>query len=329
MLLAFVLALGLAATFVGLLQSPRLAGLVLDVPNERSLHDRPIPRTGGIGLFLAATVSWLVLTWTGAAGASLQPLAALTCALACLFLIDDVRGLAVGVRLGAQLLAASIFVIAASAAYPLLLLPFLIVGIVWSANLYNFMDGSNGLAGGMAVTGFGTYAVAAHLAGNPDIAVASIVVTGAAAGFLVWNFDPARIFLGDAGSIPLGFLAATLGITGWHSGAWPFWLPLLVFSPFVADACVTLVKRALRGERLSQAHKTHYYQRLVQMGWSHRRLALVEYALMVTAGASALLVRDAHPVTVTGLLLTWVAVYTAIALIVDRRWAYWCGVLDR
>jgi UDP-N-acetylmuramyl pentapeptide phosphotransferase/UDP-N-acetylglucosamine-1-phosphate transferase len=320
----------LAALIVRLLWSERLARLVLDVPNERSLHVRPTPRTGGIGLMCAAAAVGLWATFAGpviagaggaiAIEASTHVAAALAASLAALFLVDDVRGLAVPLRFGAQLAAAAVLVWQ-TGPYAWLLMPCLAVGIVWSANLYNFMDGANGLAGGMTVIGFAVYGIAAHAAGAADLALAAAIVAGSSAGFLVWNFgSAARIFLGDAGSIPLGFLAAAIGILGWRRGVWPFWFPALVFSPFAIDASLTLLQRWLRGERLSQAHKSHYYQRLVRTGWSHRRLAIAAYALMAAAATSALVLRTAHPVTVIGSLLAWGVAYAALAVAIDSRW---------
>lgn len=326
-LLLAAAAFALSLATVRIVASGPLARLVLDIPNDRSLHERPVPRTGGLGLMLAAAALWLALVASGSTGvagkSALLPLTLplLTFLLAAVFLVDDVRGLPVRVRLGVQLAAAVAFLWSAGLDLPLLLAPLVALGIVWSVNLYNFMDGSNGLAGGMAVSGFGAYAVAAWAAGSIEIAVAAAIVAGAAGGFLVWNFGRAIIFLGDAGSIPLGFLAAAIGIVGWQRGLWPFWLPPLVFSPFVVDACLTLVHRWRRGERLSQAHKSHYYQRLVRMGWSHRRLALAEYALMLAAAGSALVLRTAGPLVVAVALSGWVAVYAVLALVVDRHWA--------
>ena len=313
-LLAALTSFALALVIVRLLCSKRLARLVVDVPNDRSLHTLPTPRTGGLGLMLAAALAW----WIFAAG-TLPVVAGLAGLLALVFLIDDVCGLPVLPRFGAQFATAIAFV-TLSGPYPALLSPLLILGIVWVCNLYNFMDGSNGFAGGMSVFGFASYAIAAYLSGAGDVALVVAIVAGAAAGFLMWNFDPARIFLGDAGSIPLGFLAAAIGVIGWRRGVWPFWLPLLVFAPFVIDATVTLIQRARRHEKVWEAHRTHYYQRLVQSGWSHRQLAVAAYAVMAAASASALALRNAHPVAVIALLLAWAAVFAGIALAIDYRW---------
>ncbi len=308
-LAAFVL----AAALVRALCSERLAGLVLDIPNDRSLHVRPVPRTGGVGLMLAVA---LVLLASGA-GPSAVVIPAL--GLAALFLADDVKGLPVAVRFGAQFIAALVF-LAWTGPYAVLLLPLLAIGIVWSINLYNFMDGSNGLAGGMAVIGFSAYALGAHAAGGTDLALLSAVVAGAAAGFLVWNFDPARIFLGDAGSIPLGFLAAAIGVLGWQRGLWPFWFPGLVFATFIVDSGLTLAKRLIHRENPLKAHCSHYYQRLIRMGWSHRHLALKAYALMAATAVTALFFRTAPPGFALAALVLWGVAIGALVVGVDRRW---------
>ena len=99
------------------------------------------------------------------------------------------------------------------------------VAITWMLNLYNFMDGSDGLAGGMTLIGFGTYGAIAWSAGNESFAMINFCIAAAARAFLLFNFHPARIFMGDMGSIPLGFLAAVLGLAGWINGDWPLWLP--------------------------------------------------------------------------------------------------------
>lgn len=312
-LVAALVACALAGVLVRVLLSDRLAGLVLDVPNDRSLHARPVPRTGGVGLMAGAAAT--LLAYSGGPRSVVIP----ALLLAVVFLFDDVRGLPVLTRFVAQFAAAVAFV-ATSGPFALWLLPVFVLGIVWSINLFNFMDGSNGLAGGMAVFGFAAYSIAAAVAGDLQLALLSAVLAGAAVGFLVWNFDPARIFLGDAGSIPLGFLAATIGVLGWDRGLWPFWFPVLVFATFVVDSGLTLAKRLVHRENPFQAHRSHYYQRLIRMGWSHRQLALAAYGVMATTSLSALLLRNSSPTAQAIGLVIWAIVFAAIALVVDVRW---------
>jgi UDP-N-acetylmuramyl pentapeptide phosphotransferase/UDP-N-acetylglucosamine-1-phosphate transferase len=174
-------------------------------------------------------------------------------------------------------------------------LVFLALAVAWITNLYNFMDGSDGLAGGMSMIGFATYAWAAVQDGDVGLAVLCVALSAASAGFLARNFPPARIFLGDVGSIPLGFLAASLGLLGWRNDHWPLWFPLLVFGPFVADATITLLRRAARAQAVWRPHREHYYQRLVQAGFGHAGTALIEYAAMLACAAIALLGRSQEP----------------------------------
>jgi UDP-GlcNAc:undecaprenyl-phosphate/decaprenyl-phosphate GlcNAc-1-phosphate transferase len=189
---------------------------------------------------------------------------------------------------------------------------------VWMTNLYNFMDGSDGLAGGMAVFGFSMYGIAALMGDNQILAMLDFSIVAAALGFLCYNFPPARVFMGDAGSIPLGFLAAAMGLWGWQQGIWPEWFPVLVFSPFVVDASATLVKRLLRGAKVTEAHREHYYQRAIQMGWGHRNVALIEYIMMLGVGISALWsLQQTFPCQ---LFLVWGCIYGVVMLSLDLAW---------
>jgi UDP-N-acetylmuramyl pentapeptide phosphotransferase/UDP-N-acetylglucosamine-1-phosphate transferase len=308
---SFAVAVGTLSWLVG----GRMRELAMDRPNERSLHARPIPRTGGLAI-MAGVVAGCVLV-------PKLPWAALLLALALglLSFADDLRSLPISIRFAAQLAAAGVFTLLNLAPLPQVLwaLP-VVLGIVWVANLYNFMDGSDGLAGGMAVIGFGCLALAAVKGGDLGIATLCAVLAAASLGFLVHNFPPARVFMGDAGSVPLGFLAATLGYLGWGRGLWPAWFPVLVFSPFVVDATVTLAKRALRGEKFWQAHKQHYYQRMVQIGLGHTRTALLEYGLMLAAGASALVALRADAETQWILVAAWAVGYALLMMLFDALW---------
>jgi UDP-N-acetylmuramyl pentapeptide phosphotransferase/UDP-N-acetylglucosamine-1-phosphate transferase len=144
--------------------------------------------------------------------------------------------------------------------------------------------------------------------------------SASSAAFLIFNFPPARSFMGDTGSVPLGFLAAAIGSKGWVDGVWPGWFPFMVFSPFIVDATITMLKRMFAGARFWKAHRDHYYQRLVRMGWTHRRLALVEYMLMLCVGVSALLALDLAPALQIVSVAVWLVIFIALMLVVDRRW---------
>lgn len=181
--------------------------------------------------------------------------------------------------------------------------------LVWMVNLYNFMDGMDGFAGGMAVFGFGALAVLGWQAGHPTFSQLSAIIAAASAGFLVLNFPPARIFMGDVGSATLGFLAGALSIWGVQEAVFPFWVPILIFSPFVADATVTLIKRLVRGEKVWEAHRSHYYQRLVRLGWGHKKTVLFQYLLMLGCAVTAIWAVHGSAKQQWFAIIGWTAVY--------------------
>jgi UDP-N-acetylmuramyl pentapeptide phosphotransferase/UDP-N-acetylglucosamine-1-phosphate transferase len=164
---------------------------------------------------------------------------------------------------------------------------------------------------------------AATISTHPDfpLAAASVAIAGAALGFLLFNFNPARIFLGDAGSIPLGFLAGALGYWGWFRGVWPFWFPGMAFLPFIADASVTLLKRLARGEKFWQAHREHYYQRMIRTGLSHAKTAWIWYSLMATGIMIACFSLALSFVLQWIVVACWCLVLACAGLCVDRRWS--------
>ncbi|SAK70597.1 glycosyl transferase family protein [Caballeronia hypogeia] len=290
--------------------------LATDIPNERSLHERPTPRVGGWGIVPVAVVALFAIA------PSMWLIAACAVFLAAVSQIDDRRGLPARVRFAAHIVAVAVVIAAHPAGVPwwvLVLVGFL---MVWLINLYNFMDGSDGLAGGMALFGFGGYALAALAGPAPqaDLGLACAAIAGAAVGFLTLNFHPARIFLGDAGSIPLGFLAGALGYWGWQRGVWPVWFPALVFAPFIADASVTLLRRLSRGEKFWQAHREHYYQRMVRLGVGHARTALAWYLLMLAGIILANWALRFSLAAQWSAVAGWAVVVMAAGLVVDACW---------
>ena len=293
----------------------RFGRFALDEPNARSLHERPVPRTGGIAALIGAAVS------LGFGAAQLWLPALLALALAVVSFLDDLYSLPTAARLGAHVAAGTLLVCYMLGPMHPVEMAVLILALAWITNLYNFMDGSDGLAGGMATIGFGAYALAGWLSGHTALAALCVGLSAASAAFLAHNLHPARIFLGDVGSIPLGFLAGALGIVGWRDDVWPLWFPVLVFAPFIADATVTLLKRLLRAERVWQAHRDHYYQRMVLMGLGHRGTAWTGYGVMIVCAGAALLGRNQAPWLQASAFFGASALLAAMAVWIDLRWA--------
>ena len=328
-LIVFATLLTFATTFAlaRYLSQPGSRLRILDRPNDRSLHLQPTPRTGGLAILGGGlTGNTLINLFSPAIGSHLAMLLGLV-SLAAVSFFDDRRGISVRMRIlahvGAAFSLVSVYIPDSlelpGLALPLAVwvaIPLTLLFIVWMINLYNFMDGMDGFAGGMAVIGFSTLA----WLGRADAGFVAIclIVAAASAGFLVHNFPPAKIFLGDTGSTALGFLAAACSLWGSKAGLFPFWVALLVFSPFIVDATVTLLRRLLRGEKVWEAHRTHYYQRLVLLGWGHRRTVLVEYALMLACAGSALLAVCLPPIGQLALTLGWVLIYSLLMRGVGR-----------
>ncbi len=340
LLLAVVSAFLIVALATWYLVSPRAWLNVLDHPNERSLHDTPVPRTGGIAIVLAVALVLAGSYLTAQISLSIGWFAVAALLVVAVSLIDDRRGLALRYRLIVHLVTATLLAYTGlhvagevwpggQPAWPWWMSRFLaVLVIVWMINLYNFMDGMDGFAGGMAVIGFGALGVQGWLVGANEYALINLVIVAAAGGFLVFNFPPARIFMGDTGSATLGLLAATMALWGARDEVLPLWVSLLVFSPFIVDATMTLFRRISHGERFWQAHKSHYYQRLVQMGWGHRKTVLAEYALMAACAGSALVAVRSVPAIQWGIIIFWAVVYAILMIWVDQRWSRHCRNLQ-
>ncbi|MEQ9330873.1 glycosyl transferase [Thalassobaculum sp.] len=282
---------------------------VLDRPNERSSHTAPVPRGGGLAVVAAIAVGWVWLLAADAeAGRWLAPLS-VALALAALSFVDDLRSLGAGVRLGAQALAVAVGLWAldghgalAAFAPAWIDLPLTALGWLWFVNLYNFMDGIDG------ITGTETVSIGLGLAGLAVLGIApaavlgpALVLVAAAAGFMVWNWHPARIFLGDVGSVPLGYLLGLLLVVvaggegegeggGGATVAGGLVAALLLPLVYLVDATLTLGRRLARGENPARAHREHVYQRAVIAGASHSAVCLrIAAANLVLVGLACFL----------------------------------------
>jgi UDP-N-acetylmuramyl pentapeptide phosphotransferase/UDP-N-acetylglucosamine-1-phosphate transferase len=300
-ILAFLLPLGATALGVRLLLPWLRARAVLDHPNERSSHKHPTPRGGGIVVVAVLVAAfWVIQVATDAPLWRLALLTAALLALAAISWFDDRRGAPVWLRLLVQLIAIGIGLVAIGIE-PLaqrLGVPAWLLGIplalawMWFVNLYNFMDGIDGITGvETACIGVGLVALAVVTLGSvAGQALMGLALAGAAIGFLVWNWHPARIFLGDVGSVPLGYIVGGLLIQAVVAGHWAAALILPLY--YLADATIVLLARALSGQKPWEAHKSHFYQRAHQGGLSHGQvsacIAAVNVVLIALAAAAAL-----------------------------------------
>jgi UDP-N-acetylmuramyl pentapeptide phosphotransferase/UDP-N-acetylglucosamine-1-phosphate transferase len=306
-----------AALLAWLLTRARGRWRVLDIPNERSLHTQPTPRTGGVAMLAGAGAGMFTAWQQGYAVADTSTIVAIL-TLALLSLVDDRHNLGAGLRLLVQaVVVAALLYFNRLPDMPVMLLPVALLFLVWMINLYNFMDGMDGFAAGMAGIGFGTYALLAWQAGHMEFALGCAVIAAAAVGFLLLNFPPARLFMGDSGSTVLGLLAGLVILQAHVAGILPLWLGMLVFSPFIVDASITLAARVLRGERFWMPHKTHYYQRLVQLGWGHRRTVLAEYTLMMVCSGTAVVAAGKTIYVQTSIITVWSIIYLLIMRLIS------------
>jgi UDP-N-acetylmuramyl pentapeptide phosphotransferase/UDP-N-acetylglucosamine-1-phosphate transferase len=246
---------------------------ILDLPNERSSHVRPTPRLGGIGLVCGVVAGCLLPMGAGTSDPGrLGLVLAIASGLAAVSLLDDLRGLSAQVRLVLHAAAGALTVwgldvvpraLAAGASEPLAL-AFGALAAIWIVafvNAFNFMDGIDGIAAGQALVAGVGWLVVAAVVGDAVVIRLAAAVAGASAGFLILNWSPARLFMGDVGSAFLGYLLAAVPLAGGDPVGLAAPALLLVW-PFLFDTAFTLVRRARRGERLLDAHRSHLYQRL-------------------------------------------------------------------
>ena len=306
--------------------------------NERSLHQQPTAGSGGLAILSSLIVGLLIIhlffnefllplyrhspvLWYFYAGALL---------LATVSFIDDQREISPLWRLLTHIVVAYILLIPSELYYsqfPITILPDnlwvqqLLYGffVVWMINLYNFMDGMDGFAGGMSVFGFGTLAIAGWLSGQQDFAIIATLIVMSNLGFLKYNFPPAKIFMGDVGASTLGYLAAGLILWANDRNVLPLWSGLLAFSPFIIDATVTLLIRISRKEKIWQAHKTHHYQQCVETGWTHKKTVLSSYLLMTACSLSALATLWVSIFGQWLLFITWGLIYSGLIFFIRRK----------
>jgi UDP-N-acetylmuramyl pentapeptide phosphotransferase/UDP-N-acetylglucosamine-1-phosphate transferase len=297
---------------------------ILDIPNHRSSHSRPTPRGGGLVIVAVTLVAGVgYAAWHPAQWSLLAYLLGMS-VIALVGWVDDLRSIPYRVRFVCHIFAALLILVALGLSHAFVsspvpwwaAAPVLMIWLVGLTNVYNFMDGIDGLDGGQAVAAACWWLVIGTLLGMPAIATLALAVAASSAGFLLHNWSPARIFMGDVGSTSLGYTFAVLPLLSWQlSGQWSMLIGgALVVWPFIFDGGLTIIRRALRGENIFQAHRSHLYQRLVIGGWRHSTVSAlyIVYALVCAVCAFALVVGGWHwsvsliPIGLGAVLFWWV-----------------------
>ncbi len=320
-----ILAGALSWFLIGRTRTALLRHQLLDHPNERSSHTQATPRGAGLGLLAALLPAWLVLAVLmppqGEASDIVRwliPASALV--LAAVSFIDDLRGLSQLVRFLLQAVAVVAAVqFLSGAVFQGLLGPIFDTALaaivwLWFINLFNFMDGIDGIAGVEAAgIGIGIYAIGVAFMPVAAGYGQALTIAAAMAGFLVWNWHPARIFLGDVGSIPLGFLLGWLLLDLAASGLWQAALILPLY--YLADASLTLGRRLLRGAVIWRPHREHCYQIALRRGRNHSTVAgAVALANAVLVGLAFIAASPSSTPIVPWLMLAAAAIVVALLM---------------
>lgn len=296
---------------------------ILDLPNKRSLHQNPKPRTGGVAILAGIYLAVGCLAMSYSFPIPLARVAFGGLVIAVVSFVDDCYGVSPLLRLLSHLFATSLVVV------PYLSLPFfelpglhwqwthgtalllVTLFLTWMLNLYNFMDGMDGFVAGVTVIGLSVFAFMGWRAGDMAFTLVNLIVAAATLGFWCFNYPPAYIFMGDVGACSLGFFVGILGLWGCEEAIFKPWFALLVFSPLIMDASFTLLLRCLKRERIWKPQRNHFYHRLL-LRVGHRKAVWVEYSLMLLCSFSALGLLHRSLIWQQGVLLLWAITYLAL-----------------
>lgn len=310
---------------------------VLDVPNERSSHQQPTPRGGGLAMVVAFLFGIILIQFIGDKSpiysTYFSGFLAAAFVIAGISFYDDMRGCPAGLKLVGYLSAVLVSMLAGIVidelhlpilgqvelgwwAYPLTLL-----WVFGLTNAYNFMDGLDGIAASTAVIAAGFLAFISFQQGSHFIYLASLTLAAAALGFLVFNLPPAKIFMGDVGSTFLGLVFAVMAVIAArydHSHTSLFVVPLLLFH-FIFDTTFTFLRRLIAGEAVMHAHRTHLYQLLNRMGWSHGVVTTLYALLAILQGIAAMQMVRALGDSRMLAYLPFAAIYLLLGLVIVSK----------
>ena len=315
----FLIAFVLALVIVPVVRSFCLKKGLVDIPNDRKVHKKPIPRLGGVAIWLCTILTFIILVfvnWDYPYGNGLSGILVGGSIMFLLGLVDDLYDLSpkfkLVVQIGAALIAFLLGVRIEILFNPfggalhlgIFSLPITLIWLVGISNAMNFIDGVDGLAGGVSAICAVTLAVVAIYTNQPISALLASILAGSMMGFLVFNFHPARIFMGDSGALFSGFALAGLSVAGvLKSLTATMVLPILILVVPILDISFSVFRRLLKGSNPMKADAEHIHHKLLQAGFSHNRTAAILYLVCAGAGSVAAILVGAQRVYLTILLI--------------------------
>lgn len=274
----------------GMFRHYALKAHFFDVPNQRSSHSMPTPRGGGLAIVLTFLAgSWLLVWFTVVPVELFREVSVCIAIVAGIGLLDDFRPVSASVRLSVHILASGLFVFwvipvhfVPFSTWPLSLGWLVVIGLAWLLNLFNFMDGIDGIATVETMSVAGSAMVLLWFTGGAGIYIYWLgILVVVSAGFLVWNWPPAKIFMGDVCSGSLGFCLGLFAMMTSFDTKMTIWTWFILLGVFIADATVTLSRRIIQKKRFCQAHRSHAYQILARRLRSHKKVTLAVLAVNV------------------------------------------------
>lgn len=313
---------------------------ILDVPNHRSSHQQPVPNSGGVAIALTVIIGFALVygfSETRIAARQMVGLGVATVAILVVSLLDDLGRLRTfKLKLATQIVAAAVL-LGFGIVIKEMTLPYVgtiyvgwwgypvtLIWVIAVTNMFNFMDGLNGLAGGTAVLVAAAFGLFTFIEGSLFVYILCYVILAASLGFFVFNFPRGRIFMGDVGSQFLGFLFATISVvaSGYDASRTTLLLMPLLFFNFIYDTTFTFFRRLWAGENVTQAHRSHLYQLLNRLGWSHVQVSLLHFAmtgLQILGGLWMLQIHSRGRLAVFVPFLVAEVVYTILVMQAARR----------
>lgn len=313
----FALVSSLAWFSVGRMRAWLIKEQQVDLPNERSMHTGSVPRGGGLVISVLVVTALLAAAVLSSQTQLYLAFAALLFCWSLLCWWDDRTNLPTGLRFGVQITLAVTAVMAfgwitqvQDVSLGMFGAAMTVIGILWMSNLYNFMDGIDGIAASQAIVAALSFTCWFFFLNNPVMALVCLVAAAASYGFILWNWQPAKIFMGDVASVTLGAFFAITMILAASRHHIPILSLLMIFGVFILDTTTTLAIRLLKRERFWEAHRQHLYQRFVQLGFSHQTVTLWCLVLMIICSVLATL-SLAHRDMILSLVVIEIALFAA------------------